>query len=154
MCFDRGAAISDGLGDLLRLYCVKLEENDISHLFHDRGAPLGDFATRTDVSFALGLISPQERLIANVIRRIRNVFAHTLARIEFSQELIVSELSKIAPGKSWPNSTDKKRFVELSIMLYSDLRVRGRYLKQRARLADGNSKPIYELEKQTVASRV
>jgi hypothetical protein len=28
-----GAAMSDGLGDLLKLYFVKLEETDINHLF-------------------------------------------------------------------------------------------------------------------------
>jgi hypothetical protein len=41
--------------------------------------------------YALGLISPQERLVANVIRGIRNVFAHTLAQIDFSHELTASK---------------------------------------------------------------
>ena len=52
-----GAAISDMLRDLLKLYFVKLEEDDINHLFYDPRASLGDFASRTDVSFALGLRS-------------------------------------------------------------------------------------------------
>ena len=40
-----GAAISDGLGDLLKRYFVKLEETDINHLFYDPRASLGDFAS-------------------------------------------------------------------------------------------------------------
>jgi hypothetical protein len=91
-----GAAVSDGLQDLLKRYFIKLKEPDINHLFHDHGASLGDFASQTDISFALGLISPQERLVADVIRRIRNLYAHTLAQIDFSHELIVSELSKVS----------------------------------------------------------
>jgi hypothetical protein len=44
-----------------------------------------------ELIYPLGLISPQERLVANVIRGIRNVFANTLAKIDFSHELIASK---------------------------------------------------------------
>jgi hypothetical protein len=57
-----GAAISDALHVLLRRYFINLEESDINRLFHDQRAPLGDFASRTDVAFALGLISPRSAL--------------------------------------------------------------------------------------------
>jgi mannitol operon repressor len=139
-----GAAISDGLCDLLKDYFVELEEVDINHLFNDPRASLGEFASRTDVSFALGLISPQERLVANVIRRIRNLFAHTLAQIEFSHELIVSELSKVSINNSLGSVSPKKVFVEISMTLYLALLDRSTYLSiQRFGLAG----PIYELSK-------
>jgi DNA-binding MltR family transcriptional regulator len=144
-----GAAISDGLRDLLKLYFVKLEEVDIDHLLYDQNASLGDFASRTDVSFALGLISPKERLVANVIRRIRNQFAHTLAQIDFSHELIIAELSKISPGKPSSNEVVKGGFIRISLALYLALRARGDYLaKQRSGLTGGWPVPIYELAKQ------
>jgi hypothetical protein len=91
-----GAAISEVLRELLESYFGKLEEGDTNHLFHDPGAPLGGFGSRTDIAFALGLINPVERAVANVIRGIRNQFAHTLAQIDFSHELIIGELAKVS----------------------------------------------------------
>jgi hypothetical protein len=67
------------------------KERDTNNLFYKQRAMLADFSSRTDISYALGLISPQERLVANVMRGIRNVFAHTLAQIDFSHELIASK---------------------------------------------------------------
>jgi len=110
---------------------------------------LADFSGRTDVSFALGLISPQERLAANVIRGIRNVFAHTLAQIEFSNELIISELSKISRVNPSSNEVVKGVFIRISLTLYLALRGRGDYLtSQRSGLAGGWPTPIYELVRQ------
>ena len=143
-----GAAISNGLCDLLKLYFVKLEETDINHLFYDQRASLGDFASRTDVSFARGLISPHERLAANIIRRIRNVFAHTLAQIDFSREPMISELSKL--GKPLPEV--KRFFIGTSMHLFLTLIARGRYLtRQRSGLAGAIRTPMYELSKQKPA---
>ena len=142
-----GAAVSDGLRDLLKLYFVKLEEIDIDHLFYNQGAPLSSFS-RTDVSFALGLISPQERIVANVIRNIRNQFAHTLAQFDFSHELIISELSKVAPDFV-ASMKAKVFFAQMAMGLYSALCGRGQYLTiQRSRLGDAGPVPIYELAKQ------
>jgi mannitol operon repressor len=142
------AAISDKLCELLKLYFVKLNETDINHLFYDQGAPFGDFASQTDISFALGLISPQERHIVNIIRKIRNVFAHTLAQIDFSHELVTSTLSKISPGKPLPNMEAKQFFATTFVTLYLALRARGMYMtKQRSGLAGGGRVPIYELAK-------
>jgi hypothetical protein len=41
-------------------------------------APLGSFSSRIEAAHALGLISDEEFHDANVIRKIRNEFAHTL----------------------------------------------------------------------------
>ena len=149
-----GAAISEGMGDLLKLFLVKLKEVDIDRLFHDQGTSLGDFAGRTDISFALGLISPQERLVANAIRGIRNLFAHTLAQIDFSHESIVAALSKVSARPSsntpLPGKQTKLFFARESMRLYLTLRARSRYLtKQRSGLAGARPVPLYELCKET-----
>ena len=142
------AAISDGC-DLLKLYFVKLNETDINHLFYDQGAPFGDFASQTDVSFALGLISSQERLEVNIIRKIRNTFTHTLAQIDLSHEVIISTLSKISPNKPSPSIRTKQFFNGASLRLYLTLRTRSRYLtKQRSGLAGARPVPLYELCKE------
>jgi mannitol operon repressor len=142
-----GAAIAEGLGDLLKRYFVKLEETDINRLFNDQRASLGDFASRTDVSFALGLINPRERLAADVIRKIRNVFAHTLAQIDFSHELIVSELRKISPGLPLPDKTIKLSFIGISMSLYIALLERRSYLRKQRSGLGGAQLPIYRLHK-------
>jgi mannitol operon repressor len=143
-----GAAISDGLRDLLEKYFIKLGEADINRLFHDQGASLGDFASRTDVSFALGLISPQERHAANAIRRIRNQFAHTLAQIDFSNELIISELSKVAVDEPFLPAKGKLRFIAISMALYLSLANRRSYLLNKRWSERGvGPVPIYELSK-------
>ena len=130
-----GAAISEGLGDLLKLYFIKLEKDDTERLFHGQGAPLGDFSSRTSVSFALGLITPQERLAATVVRKIRNHFAHTLDQFDFSNELIIAELRKVWPGKRSPDKDPKMFFINMSLALYLALNVRRDDLaKQRSRL--------------------
>jgi DNA-binding MltR family transcriptional regulator len=126
-----GAAISDALGNLLRRYFVKLKETDINRLFHDLGAPLGGFASRTDVAFALGLISPQERVDANVIRKIRNQFAHTLAQIDFSQELIASEMIKVLVKESLWEATPKRVFIDVSMTLYMAIIERTTYIMKK-----------------------
>ena len=146
-----GAVISEKLGDLLHLYFGNLPEGDVNRLFHDRGAPLGDFASRTDVSFALGLISPQERLACNTIRNIRNVFAHTSAQIDFSNILIAAELSKLTPDEPAIKDTIVKAvFVELSTLFYMTLLYRSRYLadKRVSELTELGASaliPIYKL---------
>jgi hypothetical protein len=73
-----GSALSDGLRELLAAYFVPLTEGEHDHIFHDENAALGNFASRTEVSYALGLIGPDERRASNIIRRIRNQFAHTI----------------------------------------------------------------------------
>ena len=143
-----GAAIAEGLGDLLKRHFIKLDEDDIDRLFIKPRALLADFASRTEISFVLGLISPQERVAADVIRKIRNVFAHTLAQIDFSHELIVSELRKISPGLPLPDKTIKLSFIGISMTLYIALLERRGYLgKQRSGLGSGAQLPIHRLHK-------
>jgi hypothetical protein len=141
-----GAAISDVLRDLLRLYFIELDEDDINNLFYAQRASLGDFASRTDVSFALGLIHPHERLAANTIRRIRNAFAHTANPIEFSNELIVSELRKISDfSKVLRDVGPRKCFISFSMELYGHLLKRSSYLTEQRNGTGALSHPIHNL---------
>jgi hypothetical protein len=144
-----GAAVSDGLCDVLRHYFVKLDEVDINHLFYDQHASLSDFASRTDIAFALGLISPQQRVAANVIRKIRNQFAHTLAQIDFSNELIISELLKVSPINSLGSARPKDVFIGTTTALYLALLNCSTYLMERHLSGLGAIPvPVYHLAQQ------
>jgi hypothetical protein len=92
---------------------------------------------------ALGLISPQERVVSDVIRRIRNLYAHTLAQIDFSHELIVSELSKVSVNNSLGKGKPKVVFIGMSMVLYVNLFARSTYLAKQRSLAI--PMPIYKL---------
>ena len=50
-------------------------------------APLGRFANRITAAAALGLVSERERQEANVLRRVRNEFAHHV-QVSFEQQQI------------------------------------------------------------------
>ena len=117
----------------------------MERLFHGARAPLGDFASRTDIAYALGLINAGEEVIANVIRGIRNQFAHTLAQIDFSHELIERELSKLSAARIEFDVTTKEFFTSISLELYIRLRERKSFLvKQRAGLGGAQSVPVYK----------
>jgi hypothetical protein len=91
----------------------------------------------------------------NIIRKIRNVFAHTLAQFDFSHELIISELSRIAIDKTFSNMKPKRFFIGISINLLGILRSRGDYLtRQRSGLGGAGPVPIYKLSKQKSAGMV
>jgi hypothetical protein len=75
---DRGAGILGGaLLDLYldRLFRARLAPDTPSGVFEFRG-PLGDFAARIDLAFALRWIDAEARDDMHSVRRIRNDFAH------------------------------------------------------------------------------
>jgi len=61
---------------------------DFVRVFEDESAPLRDFAAKTRLALALGVISGDEYNDLELIRRIRNVFAHAESRIGFSTEAV------------------------------------------------------------------
>lgn len=62
-------------------------------LFYGKRAPLGDFSSRISIAYALGVIFSDERDDLNRIRRVRNVFAHSVIPLTFENELIAKECS-------------------------------------------------------------
>jgi hypothetical protein len=58
-------------------------------LLKEPNAPLGTFSSRADICYALGLIDSFEYQEIGIIRKIRNVFAHTRHGITFSDKKII-----------------------------------------------------------------
>ncbi len=63
-------------------------------LFSNRG-PFADFSARIGTSHAFGIIGPQTHHDLNLIRRIRNEFAHTLKSLDFASAPIASRCSEL-----------------------------------------------------------
>lgn len=88
---ERGAALAAAafLDDLLlRIISAFLRQTDASSdLLNGFNAPLGSLAARIAASYALGLISDDERDECDLIRKIRNEFAHKV-KMSFETERI------------------------------------------------------------------
>lgn len=83
---DRGMALSgtayldDRLGKLIETYLTARTSS--SKLIWESTSPLGTFSARIRMAHALGLISDEERDHLNMLRKVRNLFAH-----DFRQKL-------------------------------------------------------------------
>jgi DNA-binding MltR family transcriptional regulator len=88
---DRAAAILGAtyveaiVEDVLRA-CL-LEHRDVDAMF-DRFGPFSSFATKTAMLFAIGEINETTRRDLDLIRKIRNEFAHTFAESDFEEAKI------------------------------------------------------------------
>jgi len=95
---DRGMVLiaTSFLDELLKrtLMAFQIEHRRSTQLVDGFAAPLGDMATRTAATFALGLISGQEADEADNLRRVRNRFAHDI-HVSFDDEAIVTLCAKL-----------------------------------------------------------
>ena len=89
-----------------------LEIAIVSHLFHQdeatvamlvgRDGPLSTFSAKIRLAYAMGFISEEERKDLDLLREVRNAFAHALRPITFTNELIIGHIAafKCAMGHS------------------------------------------------------
>lgn len=91
---DRGAALVGAalldkqLHDLLRSHL--LDKKESLELLEGGSAPLGTFSARIKASYCLGLITDLEHRELQLIRKVRNEFAHQTHGLTFQNEKIAS----------------------------------------------------------------
>lgn len=78
--------LHDLLGDLLRSYFVEDENSSSDMLNNER--PLSSFSARIRMAYLLGLITKEEKLDLDAIRRTRNEAAHLMQKVDFSEPSI------------------------------------------------------------------
>lgn len=132
---DRGAVIlaaslfDINLESLLRTYLVA-DSSSSDELFEGATAPLSNFSSRILMSYRLGLISKNFARDLNLIRKIRNEFAHNIHGCSFGHSSIVdrvhelsrsSKMSEKSPGvrKSMPKGARGEFLISCSWMLWS-----------------------------------
>jgi len=81
--------------DLLIESMRTMDESDIEHLFFKNNATLGTFAARVDIARAFNLINEKQKKNLDIIRHIRNTFAHAVVDIDFSTKEISDECLKL-----------------------------------------------------------
>jgi hypothetical protein len=75
---------------------LQRNDDDTWNSLTDEGGPLGTFSSKILIGYALKLYGEDMRKNLNIIRKIRNVFAHTKRHVDFDNDLILAELRKVA----------------------------------------------------------
>ncbi|MBX3368089.1 MAG: DUF4145 domain-containing protein [Phycisphaeraceae bacterium] len=114
---DRGAALvsaaylEECLERLIR--CSLVESGKHADCLFESGAPFASFSAKIRFAFAIGLINSGLRHTLDMIRLIRNEFAHSFDSLSFDTPLIASrcrELKLAVPGYSFGSLSMRERF--------------------------------------------
>ena len=89
-----GALVEDALQFAIQTHFVYLPRNERDKLF-DYPGPLASFDAKIRVGYAMALYGPVIRNDLDVIRRIRNGFAHARKPITFDTPQVAKEMAKI-----------------------------------------------------------
>ena len=88
------ALIDEFIKTAIRSKLIELSADEDKRLFHGQG-PISSFSSRIMIGFALGIFGPTTRKDLNVIRDIRNRFAHTLEDIDFDTPAIADRIRNL-----------------------------------------------------------
>lgn len=130
---DRGAAlIATSLVDasLTNALCSRMANFSYFHevMFLSEGAPLATLSAKIKVARAIGVIGDRPMAHLDAIRRIRNQFAHSILKIDFTHPAIAAEIEKLLPDNnpSWKAhfSTQRRRYIGTVIALSEALQRR------------------------------
>jgi hypothetical protein len=108
-----------------RLLRFKLKHGDDETwkmLTADNG-PLGSFHSKIAMGYALGIYDKDMRGDLNIVRNIRNAFAHSKKLIQFDHPAVVTELGKATRSakKMWKSMPDAMRYKSLCYYLSTKL---------------------------------
>ena len=109
----------------------------ISKLLKEGTAPLGTFSSRTELCYTLGLIDEFEYQEINLVRKVRNEFAHAKHGTSFKTERIVglcsSLKSDLPEGENYPTSDPRFRFTNAVVCLALRLYYRPQWVAKEQR---------------------
>ena len=111
---DRGCALfaasylDQALSDLLFLNLV--ENKHIDKDLFEGTSPLATFSSRITMAFYIGKLSPQMRRELNLIRKIRNEFAHSAENISFESDAIANRCRELQYSYHEPDQRPRGHF--------------------------------------------
>ena len=129
---DRGCTLLGGafLDEQLRLLLegFLVEDQKLCEKLFNGFGPLSSFSARISVCYGLGFLSPEEFRDLELIRKIRNEFAHELHGLSFSSSTIAQRCQELKTCNfSIPDSHKldlRSRFVISVVMLANYLAIR------------------------------
>ena len=129
------------LGALIESFLLE-KPKLIKRLLKGPLAPLSTFYSRTLTAYLLGLISEDEKNDLDIIRSIRNDFAHSHKALEFSSPTISNKISKLrvpllVPSniKNAGSATPRQLFIDTVSMISTFLDKRRMSLKDKRKPA-------------------
>ena len=136
---DRGVVLSSAslletcLGELIGAFLSDSPES--RRLLDGPSGGLSTFSARIDAAFALGLIQEDELHDLQIVRRIRNRFAHTWEAGTLDDPEL-SPLCRDLPSFDDPQLCQvpaRRHFIEAVLMMLSDFAGRGKHVKRERR---------------------
>lgn len=134
---DRGAALVGAAmveSRLERILDKHLIQNRSSiDLLKGFSAPIATLSAKTNLCHALGLITDKECSEIIIIRKIRNTFAHTFEKIDFSNQTIsdlCKNLNASQPGHLKKEKKYRELFINSVILVSLSLWYRPEYAKK------------------------
>jgi DNA-binding MltR family transcriptional regulator len=105
---------------------VELDHDAERAVFVNESAPLNSLAAKITMAFALGIIGRKSRSDLNIIRELRNTFAHSRLTVSFDTPEIAATCGFITLPERWPNlvgDTDhvRERFIQSAFQYVLDL---------------------------------
>jgi DNA-binding MltR family transcriptional regulator len=97
-----GAVVNEVLQVAIEYNLISLSKDDREALFENSG-PLSTFAAQIRMGYAMGLYGKKLRDDLNVIRKMRNDFAHTLDEIVLSQPEFRNKIASLNASKGTKN---------------------------------------------------
>jgi DNA-binding MltR family transcriptional regulator len=129
------SSLEEKLRDLLKAFFVD-DQRIATQMLEDTG-PISSFGAQIEIAFLLGLISARERRMLNIIRRIRNDFAHSSKNMTFSHSPIKErclelDITKdILTGQLCDQRKPDEKFLAALTFLYIVLTYRQAQLMRR-----------------------
>lgn len=138
--------VDEKLRDILEAFFI--EHKVSSKLLDEPFSPLASFSARLDTCFALGLIDEHEYSEINILRKVRNEFAHAKHGISFKTDRLVSLCSSLRSslpqGADYPVNDARFRFINSIVCIVLQLYYRPEFVKKEKRAFDPTDKYRYE----------
>ncbi|WP_156795653.1 hypothetical protein [Bradyrhizobium icense] len=109
---------------LIKSRLRKISQKEWEAILSDKEGPLGSFDRKIKFANYLGLLDEQIRANLDIIRNVRNRFAHTKRLISFDHSIIADELAKMAfprgqKRKLAPTASFDPQWKYISLCLHS-----------------------------------
>ncbi|WP_338692035.1 hypothetical protein V5279_37980 [Bradyrhizobium sp. 26S5] len=105
------------------------EEANRQIFSYDSNGPASDFAAKIKIGYVLGLFGPQTKKDLNLIREVRNAFAHSLQAISFKTQE-VAEMCKLFSLQpmvririAGVSQASRSRYIEVTTILAGRLKI-------------------------------
>jgi DNA-binding MltR family transcriptional regulator len=128
---DRGCALmaaaylDSRLGEWLALYFV--DDPKVANKLLSQEGPLSTFSSRIELAYLLGLLSPRESQALNLIRKIRNEFAHIPEPTSFGHQKIASWCKSLEALGFYKRGNHRAMFTGAVMMVLAAINFRRRH---------------------------